>query len=141
MVAADGRSTWSLGADVRPACLVLAAALAVIITGCAVTRPSKLHPMDLCDSGSAPNDIEPKLLAAALVKAQTYSNEAYGPDCLVCAAIFADEPTEFILHITSPIETLINTSATITVRKSDGAVVGRAKYHSCHARRSVTSGT
>ena len=71
---------------------------------------------------------------------QAYSNEAYGPDWFVCAAIFADEPSKLTLHITSPIDTLINTSATISVRRSDGAVIRHAKYDSCRAHRNVTSG-
>lgn len=46
-----------------------------------------------------------------------------------------DDADEYMLHITSPIEDmLINTSAAITVRKRDGAVVKQSVWHSCHAR-------
>ena len=96
--------------------------------------------MELCNPDSVPPDIKPALLTAALVAAQAYSNEAYGSDCFVCAQVLGDEAGEFTLHITSPLDLLLNTSATITVRKSDAAVIERAKYHSCHARRTNVPG-
>jgi hypothetical protein len=91
--------------------------------------------METCVRGALPTAVEPAAFTTALARAQAYSDEIYGKGCFVCAEVFADKQTSYTLHITSPIEDmLINTSATITFRKSDGAVVATAKYHSCHAR-------
>jgi hypothetical protein len=90
--------------------------------------------MATCVEGAAPVNVTPESFAASLREAQRYSDEKYGSDCFVCAELF-DDPDEYMLHITSPIEDmLINTSAAITVRKRDGAVTERAIWHSCHAR-------
>jgi len=90
--------------------------------------------MATCVEGAAPANVTPESFASSLREAQRYSDEKYGSDCFVCAEVF-DQPEEYMLHITSPIEDmLINTSAAIAVRKSDGAVTERAIWHSCHAR-------
>jgi hypothetical protein len=90
--------------------------------------------MQTCVVGVTPANVTAESFAAALREAQRYSDEKYGSDCFVCAELL-DDSDEYMLHITSPIEdTLINTSAAITVRKRDGAVTERAIWHSCHAR-------
>lgn len=90
--------------------------------------------METCIEGAIPADVSAESFSIALKQAQRYSDEKYGSDCFVCAEVF-DRPDEYMLHITSPIEDmLINTSAAITVRKTDGAIAQRAIWHSCHAR-------
>jgi hypothetical protein len=90
--------------------------------------------METCIEGAAPAGVSADSFSAALREAQRYSDEKYGSDCVVCAEVF-DRPEEYMLHITSPIEdTLINTSAAVTVRKADGVVIKRSIWHSCHAR-------
>jgi hypothetical protein len=91
--------------------------------------------MQTCVDGEKPAGVESAAFAAGLQQAQSYSDEIYGKDCLVCAQVL-DQPEQYMLHITSPYEdgTAINTSAAITVRKSDGAVVAHAQWHSCYVR-------
>jgi len=90
--------------------------------------------MATCVEGASPAGVERTSFETALQQAQRYSDEIYGNDCFVCAQVF-DQPDQYMLHITSPFDDMIiDTSAAITVRKSDGAVVSRAQWHSCHAR-------
>jgi hypothetical protein len=91
--------------------------------------------MALCSETPRSENIDPSLLRTALVEARVYSNKIYGSDCLVCAEVMLSDASAVELHITSPIKDMfINTSATITVRASDGQVTDKAQYHSCHAR-------
>jgi len=102
---------------------------------CASSHRDGSRVMETCVRGASPTGVETSAFANALSRAQAYSDKIYGKDCFVCAEVFEDEPASYTLHITSPIEDmLINTSATIRVRKSEGAVLQTAKYHSCHAR-------
>jgi hypothetical protein len=104
------------------------------ISGCAASPLAEVRLMKTCVDGAAPTGVSAESFSAALMAAQKYSDEKYGSDCVVCAEVL-DRPEEYMLHITSPIEdALINTSAAITVRKSDGVVTSRAIWHSCHAR-------
>jgi hypothetical protein len=107
---------------------------ALAFSACASQFGAQPREMKTCVEGAAPVGVETRAFSAALRQAQRYSERVYGADCFVCAEVF-DEPGTYMLHITSPIaDMLINTSAAITVRKSDGAVVDRAIWHSCHAR-------
>jgi hypothetical protein len=92
--------------------------------------------MELCDS-DAKLDIPPPVLGRALSGAQAYSDRVYGNDCVVCAEVFAETPTTFKLHITSPSfpDMLLNTSAEVTVNSSDGSVLSSGRYHSCYVHR------
>ncbi len=90
--------------------------------------------MRLCDESTSTQEPDTALLTHALVEAQRYSDEFYGPDCYVCAELLPAEPRNLSLHITSPFDLLLNTSAVITVRRSDGKVLRKGAYHSCHAR-------
>jgi hypothetical protein len=103
---------------------------AVVLTSCAAKPP---QPMHLCNTETQTN-IAPAILTKALTQAQSYSNEIYGSDCVVCAELFGDTPKAFTVHITSPSspDMLLNTSATITVQKSDATVISRGQYHSCY---------
>jgi hypothetical protein len=112
---------------------VLAAVLLSLFAACATQhRPPKA--MALCDLDASLEGISPKLLGHALVEAQRYSNKTYGPDCYVCGQIYSQDAYSFMIHITSPVDLPLNTSAAITVRKSDGAVLSRGKWHSCYVR-------
>ena len=112
-------------------CLFLAV---VAVLGCAARPAANSRQMQTCIEGAIPTNVSAESLAAALTQAQRYSDEIYGSDCFVCAEVF-DDPDEYMLHITSPIEDMfINTSAAITVRKRDGAITERNVWHSCHAR-------
>src|SRR5262249_42462161 len=92
-------------------------------------------PMALCDPDTASREnIAPNVLSKARAEAQAFSNKIYGADCFVCAEIYGSDPDTFRLHITSPVDAIINTSAGVTVRKSDGKIVERQQWHSCHAR-------
>jgi hypothetical protein len=110
--------------------------LAIVICGsCTSSHGTVPRIMGTCVEGASPTSVAISAFSTALGRAQAYSDQIYGKDCFVCAEVFADEPTSYTLHITSPIQDmLINTSATIRFRKSDGAVVATARYHSCHAR-------
>ena len=127
------RSAQSVGAmGVR--CLAVICLVSVGVFGCATHPTPTSRQMQTCVDGATPADVTAESFAAALREAQRYSDEKYGSDCFVCAELL-DDSDEYMLHITSPIEdTLINTSAAITVRKRDGAVTERAIWHSCHAR-------
>jgi hypothetical protein len=114
--------------------IIGAAILLLVGTSCASQPKVAARQMQTCVEGAMPAGIEQPAFSAALQKAQRYSDKVYGEDCFVCAEVF-DDVDEYMLHITSPIEDmLINTSAAITVRKSDGAVINRSIWHSCHAR-------
>ena len=90
--------------------------------------------MKTCIEGAVPEAVDAVAFSTALRQAQWYSDKVYGDDCFVCAEVI-DESETYFLHITSPIgETPINTSAGISVRKSDGKVIERSVWHSCHAR-------
>jgi hypothetical protein len=116
----------------RPGLSILAIAFCA---SCASSHRNVSRVMETCVRGASPKSDEMSAFTMARARAQAYSDEIYGKDCFVCAEVFADEPASYTLHITSPIEDmLINTSATIRFRKSDGAVLATAKYHSCHAR-------
>jgi hypothetical protein len=128
--------------NTRDAALAVFAALALLaMTSCA-TRPAAppkatalpSKAMKTCVEGAAPARVGLESFSVALQNAQRHSDKVYGEDCFVCAEVYDDTDTYF-LHITSPIEDmLINTSAGITVRKSDGKVMDQNIWHSCHAR-------
>ena len=111
----------------------------LFLVACAAWRPK---PMDLCNAESKP-DIPQPVLTTALSEAQAYSDDIYGPDCVVCAEVFAETPVTFKIHITSPAdpEMLLNTSAEVQIRRIDGAVVSKGQYHSCYVHRIHRSGT
>jgi hypothetical protein len=137
LVAAQPERLYSLGIlrTIGPAILLL------VGTSCATQPEIPAHQMQTCVEGAIPAGIELAAFSEALQKAQSYSDKVYGEDCFVCAEVFDDADT-YMLHITSPIEDmLINTSAAITVRKSDGAVTDRSIWHSCHARLSPAADT
>jgi hypothetical protein len=113
----------------------LAAALFVACCECAIGTDAPLQPMKTCVVGVVPRGVAAATFSRALLDAQRYSVRIYGADCLVCAEVMADSDSGFTLHITSPIEDmLLNTSATISFRKPDLAVLKTAQYHSCRAR-------
>jgi hypothetical protein len=104
-------------------------------TSCVFSQRDAPRPMETCVQGALPTDVDPAAFATALARAEVYSEKIYGKDCFVCAELMADRQTSYTLHITSPVEDLLlNTSATVTFRKSDGAVEATAQYHSCYAR-------
>lgn len=114
--------------------IIGSAIVLLVVTSCASQPKVAARQMETCLEGAMPAGVEPSALSAALQKAQRYSDKVYGEDCFVCAEVF-DDVDSYMLHITSPVEDmLINTSAAITVRKSDGAVINRSIWHSCHAR-------
>jgi hypothetical protein len=109
------------------------------LSACAAHPAAAPRQMQTCVEGAAPAEVSAEAFAAGLREAQRYSDEKYGSDCFVCAEVF-DRPEEYMLHITSPVDDmLINTSAAVTVRKSDGAITARGIWHSCHARIKKTS--
>jgi hypothetical protein len=132
------RSAQTLGA-MRTRCCAIFCLATVAVSGCATHPTAEPRQMETCVKGAVPADVSAESFSAALKEAQRYSDEKYGPDCFVCAEVF-DQPDEYMLHITSPVEDmLINTSAAVTVRKVDGAVTERSIWHSCHARVKSTS--
>jgi hypothetical protein len=91
-------------------------------------------PMAACYEGAFPETIAPGVLRGALVKATAWSNKTYGDDCLVCAELYHDDGDRFTIHITSPANLLLDTSAEMTFDKRSGDVLGAGIYHSCHLR-------
>jgi len=107
---------------------------AISSVSCASHSGAEPREMKTCVEGAMPAAIDAVAFSAALRQAQQYSDKVYGEDCFVCAEVI-DEPATYFLHITSPIDdTFMNTSAGITVRKSDGKVIERSVWHSCYAR-------
>src|SRR3569833_2375699 len=104
----------------------------VFCVSCVSNHSSSSRVMETCVQGASPSGVDTSAFTSARARAQAYSDDIYGKDCFVCAEVFADEPASYTLHITSPIQDmLINTSAIIRFRKSDGSVLATAKYHSC----------
>lgn len=107
--------------------------LLIFMQGCATDTAS--HPMQTCDDRKLPDGIDSTVANRALNEAAKWNIEdGYGPDCLVCANFFSDNENEFSIQVTSPIDSLINTDALLTFKKSDGTLIKAAKFHSCHAR-------
>jgi hypothetical protein len=114
---------------------MLVALLTIECCSCVAGKATSVQPMRTCVVGAIPSGVDAIAFQTALAQAQRFSDRIYGSDCFVCAEVVGDEPTSYMLHITSPIEDmLLNTSAEIKVRKSDGAVLSKAQYHSCYAR-------
>jgi hypothetical protein len=111
---------------------------ACVLVGCSSVAP---QPMAQCYEGRFPPEIQTSILETALVRATEWSDREYGEDCVVCADFLRQDSKTFTLHITSPHfpDMLINTSAELTVTKTDARVVEAGKYHSCYVRR-VKSG-
>ncbi|MEO3692293.1 hypothetical protein [Roseateles paludis] len=101
--------------------------------GCATHPVAETRPMQTCVKGAVPAGVSSEAFSLALKQAQQFANETYGADCHVCAEVI-DSADTYRLHITSPIDTLINTSAGLDLRKADGRVIKRSVWHSCHAR-------
>ena len=90
-------------------------------------------PMSLCGNQNY-QSINEQVLSSALIKAQNWANTTYGKSCVTCAEIYSVEEESFTLHITSPGELLINTSATIEFENKTAKVLNKSVYHSCHVR-------
>jgi tRNA U54 and U55 pseudouridine synthase Pus10 len=103
-------------------------------TSCTTKSALAFPEMQTCLENAAPTDVRASAFSLALRQAQQFSEHVYGADCFVCAQVF-DNGDTYMLHITSPIEDMyINTSAAITVRKSDGHLSAQRVWHGCHAR-------
>lgn len=97
------------------------------------TTASHKEPMSLCGNQN-PQNISEQVLRSALIKAQHWSNVTYGKSCVTCAEIYSVDAESFTLHITSPGDLLINTSATIELEKNTAKIINKSIYHSCHIR-------
>jgi hypothetical protein len=97
--------------------------------------------MAQCSEGRFPPEIQAGVLEKGLMRATEWSHREYGDECVVCADFLWQDDKTFTIHITSPEfpDMLINTSATITVTKTDATLVDSGKYHSCYVKR-VKSG-
>jgi len=100
--------------------------------GC-VNTPYKPE-MSLCNKNDSPS-IKRELLSSALRQAHRWSKLKYGEQCVTCAEIYSVDENRFSLHITSPGELLINTSAVMEFQKSDAKLLDSGIYHSCHVKR------
>ena len=87
--------------------------------------------MSLCSSEGV-EKVNEETLNKALIKAQSWANKIYGKSCVTCAEIYNVESKSFTLHVTSPGELLINTSATIEFESATAKVIEKSVYHSCH---------
>jgi hypothetical protein len=118
--------------------IALAASLADV-AGCAsVSAP----PMAQCSESRFPPEIQAGVVERALMRATEWSNRVYGEECVVCADFLWQDDETFTIHITSPRvlpDMLINTSAEITVTKTDATLVDSKYFHSCYVKR-VESG-
>jgi hypothetical protein len=87
--------------------------------------------MKLCSESDA-SLIDGSVLDIALKEAAIFAKKAYGTRCVTCAQVYGLDGDTFSLHITSPGDLLINTSATMTFRKATAVVLDSAIGHSCH---------
>ena len=87
--------------------------------------------MQLCNENDALL-IEGSVLSIALKEATIFAKEAYGKRCVTCAQVYGVDGDTFSLHITSPGDLLINTSATMMFHKETAAVLESVIGHSCH---------
>ena len=107
------------------------------LAGCA-SVPAQ--PMAQCVQGRFPPEIQAGVLERALIRATEWSTRQYGEECVVCADFLWQDDETFTIHITSPSfpDMLINTSAEITVTKTDAALVDSKYFHSCYVKRVKT---
>lgn len=89
--------------------------------------------MSLCENQNSHN-INQQVLNSALIKSKRWANTIYGKSCVTCAEIYSVDEENFTLHITSPGDLLINTSATIEFENKTAKVLNKSIYHSCHVR-------
>jgi hypothetical protein len=105
------------------------------LAGCA---SAPVQPMAECVEGRFPPEIEAGVLERALIRATQWSNRQYGEECVLCADFLSQDDETFTIHITSPRvlpDMLINTSAEITVTKTDATLVDSKYFHSCYVKR------
>jgi len=98
------------------------------------------EPMQPCGELNYPTPVGAKSLDAALRRATKWAQQNYGEDCVVCAEPFGEDERTFGVHVTSPDldgEMVMNTSALLTFRQSNGHLIRAAKYHSCFVKRHV----
>lgn len=101
----------------------------ITLVSCASTNQESL--MDLCNNHNY-EKVDKQILEKALIKAQRWTNRVYGKSCVTCAEIYSVESKSFTLHITSPGDLLINTSATMEFDKRTAKIINKSIYHSCH---------
>ena len=107
--------------------------LALLFTLMSCSTSSRKEPMNLCGNQNH-QGINEQVLNSALIKANNWANSTYGKSCVTCAEIYSVEKESFTLHITSPGDLLINTSATIEFENKTAKVLNKSVYHSCHVR-------
>jgi hypothetical protein len=125
----------SLPETARTLAFAVAGVTILSLQGCASTgKPA----MARCSDQNFSESLEPRVLDIALSKAASWSQGAFGGDCILCAEFHSEDDRTFTLHVTSPIQGggLVNTSATLTFSKAAGRLLKAAKYHSCQLRRS-----
>ncbi len=94
------------------------------------------QPISVCSEFDLSENVDPTVLRTALIHAAEWSCENYGEECVVCADFARVNGTELRIHITSPIEVaVLNTSALLSYRVSDGSFLSGGKSHSCYAWR------
>lgn len=101
----------------------------IALFSCAATNQESL--MDLCNNRNY-EKVDTKILKKALIKAQRWASSVYGKSCVTCAEIYSVESETFTLHITSPGDLLINTSATMEFDNRTAKIINKSIYHSCH---------
>lgn len=106
-------------------------ALCFTLMSCSIAIQKQ--PMSLCENQNR-QSINEQVLNSALIKTQSWANATYGKSCVTCAEIYSVEKESFTLHITSPGDLLINTSATIEFENETAKVLNKSIYHSCHVR-------
>jgi hypothetical protein len=105
--------------------------ITVIVTACAT--PTTPDAMRLCRGQSA-SAIDDDVLKKALVKAEQFSINKYGKDCVTCAELYAVKRDTFSIHITSPGDLMINTSASMEFDAATAAVISSGVSHSCYVK-------
>jgi hypothetical protein len=106
-------------------------AISLLIVSCA-TAPAAVG-MRLC-YGTESSSINEEVLKIALIKAEEFALERYGKDCVTCAELYAVGDDTFRVHITSPGDLLINTSATMEFDASTATVINSGVSHSCYVK-------
>lgn len=89
--------------------------------------------MSLCNMENTER-VSENNLKEALIKTQDWADKIYGESCITCAEIYSVENNSFTLHITSPEDLLINTSATIEFDRMTTAIIEKSIHHSCRMR-------
>ena len=122
-------------ATARIASVIVLTAFLAELAGCA-SAPAQ--PMAQCFEGRFPPELQAGVLERALIRATEWSNGQYGEECVVCADFLWQDDETFTIHITSPRvlpDMLINTSAEITITKTDATLVDSKYFHSCYVKR------